>query len=221
MSRQGQGSQSRPDGYPPAGVSRPTGSGYQPTGRRNSQYQDVAQAMKKAADRESAGSDQGPARSPFPVKKASRPVRTPKSAPKGIRLPADIPDSVPLKNRRRRGAGRREAEFQSADGNSYRFQKASYQSKTPVDIATDLSLCALLCIIEQMKGGDPLDVLEAYGVRISDVSGEPYFDYQDADFFRSQRAESATFDSGLYTEEDDGYEGVGSASLGTFVSMGE
>ena len=130
------------------------------------------------------------------------------------RLPQTEAASVPLGNRRRGGASNPVAELHSVDGNTYRFRKMSSGSKNPMDALVDMATASLIAHVEVMKGGSPVDVMEAFGINLRDAEGETYFDWRDADYYRdlSQQMSPVQFVEAAPSGDDDGYEGAGGLS---------
>jgi len=187
---------------PPAGVSRPTVNGdYLPVGRKGSSLEHASGAIAQAEQArvgtytQDAPEDGGG----YSLQQQPPPRRRQRAAGK----PAPVPDTVPLKNRRR-GAPTPLAEVHSVDGISYTFPKEASGSKNPQAIMADVLRAAIVALAELGKGGDPNTVLEAFGVNIKDVNGQVFYDYRDAPHWAARAAVDSLPPE---EDEDEGYEG--------------
>jgi len=82
-----------------------------------------------------------------------------------------------------------------------------------MDALIDMATASLIAHVEIMKGGDPIDVFEAFGINLRDGEGETYFDWRDADYYRdlSRQIPAAQF-SGPQEDDEGDYEGAGGLS---------
>lgn len=171
------------------------------------QMQQVPEQHMRAADPREVYYD--PSQQQAPVEQGfvqPPPMNAQKGRPK-LPIPADV---VPLHNKRRAGVAAPLAEFQSVDGNTYVFNKMSSGSKNPMDTLFDIATASLIAHIEMLKGGSPVDVLEAFKVNLKDAEGELYFDWRDADYFRDLSYRQTVFSPDEEFEEDESeYEGSG------------
>jgi hypothetical protein len=120
------------------------------------------------------------------------------------------------------------AYINSADGREFQFKKMSSESKTAEATNYDLGMMSLIALVQIARGADPIEVLQAFKLRIVDENGQVFFDFRDleeqqeepfyeeeeydeydaiADDLYAEEEFDEEFDN--YDEYDDYYEGAG------------
>jgi hypothetical protein len=110
--------------------------------------------------------------------------------PAGARATARQVVQMPMPKVRR--SERFTRSFESVDGNTYTFRtRDSKGNPLPGRVAQTL----YLGIVEQMKGGNPLVIFEAMGLKLIDVDGQQVFPVPPEIWNRLAQAEEPGFDA--------------------------